>query len=224
MTTNAINKAMKSLEERVDRASIDALTEIAEKGKEFAEDLYKTAQYDGEHDAQLYITKEGERTVDLTAVGDSVLFIEYGTGVWGSGKQKWYFSAKGRDIKLTAGGEHATYSRGGYLKTKYFYKGSKGGRNRISEFGYDYSRNVYGDIEWDGDNPKSITFDRSRNSEVGTTKSYDIEKETEFVPQETVERTDSFVTNGNPPQMIMQRTREYMTSIAPEIISKHLKK
>jgi hypothetical protein len=148
------------------------------------------------------------------------LFIEYGTGVRGNGKEKkWYFSAKGRDIKLTASGEPAPpYVRGDYDKVKYYFETDKGRRHNISELGYDYSSRVYGDLDYDGDKPSAITFYR------GETKArYEVKSEREHVPREVVKRTDVFTTKGNPAQMIMQQTKEYMVSIAPEVITRHLK-
>lgn len=221
INTNQINKYIQRLEKRVDRVSIEALNEIAEAGAEYAEDLYATAQYDGEHDAELYISQEGARTVELTAIGDSVNFIEYGTGVWGSGKQRWYFSAKGRDIQLTATGEPATYTRGGKTKVKYYFEGKRGGKYYVSKSGYVKHLKDYGTVSDDG---KSITVAQySAKDFQDHPVTYDLQKEVTKTPFEVVERSDAFVTSGNPPQYIMQRTRDYMMSRAPEIISKYIK-
>ena len=224
LTTNSINKAIKGLETRVERASIPALLEVAEKGKAFAEELYSNAQYDGEHDASLFITQEGKRTVDLTAVGDSVLFIEYGTGMWGSGKQKWYFSAKGRKIKLTATGDPTSYTRGGKTKTKYFYRGERGGKYYVSKGNYVYHLKDFGEIGKNDEGAPTITVQKYNSKEhLFKATKYNLEKEETTTPYEFVERTDSFVTSGNPPQYIMDRTKEYMMSIAPGIINNHLR-
>ena len=191
VSTNAINQALKSIVERVDKVAQEALVEIAEEGCAYAESLYRDAAYDGEHDAKVFVSKEGPRTVDVTAVGNSVNFIEYGTGVWGSGKKNWYFSAKGRDIKLTATGEPASYVRGGYDKIKYYYEDDKGRKRHISEFGYDYSAREYGEIEYDEAGPSAISFIRgdaigykNKNSDqLPTKKRYTIEAEREHVPR-----------------------------------------
>lgn len=54
--------------------------EIIEAG-ESAEEGYQTADYEGKNDVTVSVDKLGEKTWTITAEGEAVLFIEFGTGV-----------------------------------------------------------------------------------------------------------------------------------------------
>lgn len=195
---------------------MDALNEIADIGREYATELYKHAIYDGEHDA-VVLKKEnaGKRTVEITAVGDSVNFIEYGTGVKGlsgDGPEHWAFSKKGRDVKLTAGGRKASYTRGGYDKD--YYIGTKGKKHFVDVA-------VNPNVIWEGNEAKGLM--PPNRSYTASIEKFNYVLRQEHVPLEVVEREDSFVTFGNPPNFVMRNTGEYMAEIAPKIVQKHLK-
>lgn len=231
INTNQINRALSRINERVDDVSMDALNEIADKGREYATELYKHALYDGEHDA-VVLKREiaGARTVEITAVGNSVNFIEYGTGIftggeYGTGKDQWYFSKKGRDVKLTSGtGDKATYMRGGY--ERHYYISTSGKKHYISANQETSSRTSNYDsiIYKDGVPVGLLPSYKSRSQNTNYQPRFNYVIQSEWVPQEEVVREDSFVTKGNPPNNVMHKTRDYMAEIAPEIVRKHLKK
>ena len=245
VNTNQLNAWLASTQQRLESVSVDALWEVAQMAKEFAEDKYADAKYDGEHDARVLIDKSTHtRTVTIDAIGDSVNFIEYGTGV-GRGKDgKWFFSAKGRDIQCTATGHPTSYYRGGYTKTRYYYTGPKGGKHYIDpDFFWDMPENIADDdindyIRRDSNwNPIEISITKSlgglgdsrtmgtKNKQKFKRTNYSIQTETRHVPSELVVRDDgSYETEGNPPQFIMFQTKEYIREIAPEIVKKHLGK
>ena len=57
------------------------LQELANEGFEIASAKFQTAVYDGTNDVTCQIEQRGENKIALLAVGNSVLFIEFGTGV-----------------------------------------------------------------------------------------------------------------------------------------------
>lgn len=57
------------------------LEELGREGVEIAQARFLSAQYDGERDVTVHWEKRGEHRIALVAVGASVLFIEFGTGI-----------------------------------------------------------------------------------------------------------------------------------------------
>lgn len=63
-----------------DRASV-LLRELSSMGYDIASAKFESAIYDGTNDAKVKIEERDGRTAAVVAVGASVLFIEFGTGV-----------------------------------------------------------------------------------------------------------------------------------------------
>ena len=142
------------------------LWEIAQQAAENAEELYGWAEYDG-YVGDIKVTpKRGKDKITITASGEAVKYIEYGTD---SGDY-WFFSGKGRDIELNAGGAKAHYKR--LVREKDESTGSI--------WWFHKGRAYLGEPILDHGNPQ----------------------------YEEVEKADSYITKGNPPQFIMQSAFE----------------
>lgn len=93
------------------------MDDVTKRAVKFARQEYANAKYDGEND--IIVTdpeKTGARTFEFTIEGNSFPFIEYGSGTrsgngYSTTKPYWFFSGKGRNIELKAGGAlaHMTY-------------------------------------------------------------------------------------------------------------------
>lgn len=82
---NGINNAIKQVESMKEKFSSSKVHEFLEAlGKEgvaYATSQFQSAQYDGVNDVLVDMAEDGA-TVTLMATGSTVLFIEYGTGVY----------------------------------------------------------------------------------------------------------------------------------------------
>lgn len=54
---------------------------LGDEGVKIAKVNFKTARYDGTNDVSVSLERKGEMAVAVVAIGSSVLFIEFGTGV-----------------------------------------------------------------------------------------------------------------------------------------------
>ncbi len=77
-----INK-LKAYQKTLDDKQKQLLEELAKIGIDVASAKFQTAQYDGENDVVVSTTPEwvGDNKLFLTATGNAVTFIEFGTGV-----------------------------------------------------------------------------------------------------------------------------------------------
>lgn len=84
LTGDGIDEAIKGLEEYQrwlnDRAK-EIVDRLAERGVTVANMFFSTARYDGVNDVEVSIEEIGETARAVLAKGESVLFIEFGSGV-----------------------------------------------------------------------------------------------------------------------------------------------
>lgn len=84
LSTQGISKAIKAVEDYkrwlVEKTSI-LLDRLAAEGYTIASARFTNAVYDGTNDASVSVENRGEGIRAVVAVGSSVLFIEFGTGV-----------------------------------------------------------------------------------------------------------------------------------------------
>lgn len=123
LTTAGIDKAIRELKQRqvwLERKTQELARELADRGMADARIRFQNAEYDGMKDVQVSVQQEGENTFATVAVGSSVLFIEFGTGV--------RYAAPAHPDAQRLG-----YTRGGYghhqgLNEKgWVYRGASGG-------------------------------------------------------------------------------------------------
>lgn len=83
-TLSTIDKAIKELDKyqrEVVKKHHEAVERVAELGKETAQIEFSSAVYDGENDVSVSTEWSDMNTCYVTAKGDAVAFIEFGTGV-----------------------------------------------------------------------------------------------------------------------------------------------
>lgn len=245
VNSNQIMEALLAYKEMVGDASEKALMEIAEKTKDYAEDLFANAKYDGENDVKVAVWKHNNG-VYIMAHGEALPYIEYGTGVRGpdgagfsaasqvqDDNSFWYFNAEGRGIQLKAGGKKATYKTIG--RNRYYYMA---GRGKAAHKRYTDPAQL-NDVNWENDEPVSIKYeavtrraynrkspiDGSREvvrSSTTETKTREIFKEEARGAEKPTK--DSYVTWGNDPNNVMLQTEEYLNEIYLGIIKQHVKR
>lgn len=98
-----------------------ALQRLAEKGYQIASAGFNSAMFDGTNDVQVNIVWESENVVTLVASGQSVLFIEFGTGAtYGYGhplaQQYGYGPGTWSDNEALGGKGHWNDPNGWYYK------------------------------------------------------------------------------------------------------------
>ena len=222
LSTNAINNAMYEAGlVFVYKVAVPDLLAAAEAGKKAAEEGFANAKYDGVNDVRVGVEQSGPRTVELYAVGHALPYIEYGTGVFNKnnydergnvkeGKNYWFFSGKGRgDVQLTAGGEHAHYKRGGYVKERHFWVGPKGGKHYVGKNNPGIEQENGKDV-WYEPHVAPVNS-KKRATEPVTWSMHDIQTEvTKDVPLEIISKPNSYITHGNPPNNVMRHARNVM--------------
>ena len=85
LSRKSINKAIREVEGYrywIERKCHELVDRLAKEGVYVARIRFETAQYDGTNDAIVYDTSEGYTVAKVKAIGNSVLFIEFGTGVY----------------------------------------------------------------------------------------------------------------------------------------------
>ena len=113
-----LKKAIDEKEKRILFKSSRFREALAEKGADFAWKQFENAKYDGYvDDIEVNVGRAEGNSVAIIASGEAVKYIEYGAGVSSSSPDYWFFSDKGRDIILTAGGANAHYTR--YKRDEY---------------------------------------------------------------------------------------------------------
>lgn len=77
---NAI-KEVKAFQKWIEDKTKELLRRLAERGRDIADFKFSWAAYDGTNDVSCRIEERGEKAVAVLAVGNAVLFIEFGTGI-----------------------------------------------------------------------------------------------------------------------------------------------
>ena len=77
---NAAIKELKAIEKTIPAKTAELCKRLAEMGAESMRIGYENARYDGRKDISVSV-KEAEGGYDIVADGESVLFVEFGTGV-----------------------------------------------------------------------------------------------------------------------------------------------
>lgn len=210
VNTNQINKVLKEIGQRVDKVAFDRLQAAAEVGRAVAQEGFDNAIYDGVPDVTVFVDSSmHSRTVEIIASGSAAKFIEYGTGLQGgkkpgyknptTGKDYWYFSAKGGQPMLNAGGEHAENS---YWRTT----------EDVETFIYEYQKGVHSYRVSEDDvrmGKGGMYYMDDAGQRYSVMETIDEEGEREKVDPYKVYgdppyKENSFITHGNPPNHIMR--------------------
>lgn len=151
--TEILNK-VKNSQEELDAKCRILLERLSQIGCDVASYGFKNAQYDGDNDVTVSTSWEGDKMV-ITARGQAVMFIEFGTGVtyteehpkagemgairgnYGQGKgsqNSWaYYGSAGSNGKVIRESDKGTViSTKGNPPARAMYDASKEMRNRIS--------------------------------------------------------------------------------------------
>lgn len=84
ITGSGIDELLKGVEDykkRLKTKSEELLKRLTEEGYQIASAGFSGAQYDGTNDSSVRVEDRGDHAKAIVAVGSSVLFIEFGTGV-----------------------------------------------------------------------------------------------------------------------------------------------
>lgn len=233
LNTNQLNRALKEAEKRVERVAVSVIESQMDEQIMATNEAFQKAVYDGStEDIEVYADKLGPRTWQLIAEGEAVGFIEYGTGVGRdpsyvnptTGKDYWFFTAKGRDIKLNAGGAVARKIYYRTTRDKYETQATiktPVGVRKLDLSSADTNRRMY---EKDGKkyyreggrpflNPKTHQLEYLNAKEypvrimrqwTGVTKG--VRDKIDNGPRE-----GAYITRGNPPNFVMRNASKKMT-------------
>jgi hypothetical protein len=207
VNTNQINKVLKEVGKRVDRIAFERLQAAAEVGAAVAREGFANAIYDGVNDVTVFTDSSTyARTVEIIAVGDAAKYIEYGTGLQGgkkssyinpvTGRNYWYFSDKGGDVQLTAGGTNAENSWYRTTTDSVEYIGKVDGQE------VSYPEEDVGDdpelgySAWDDELEDFVKVERRATREPAKNR-YKVYGDPKY-------KEHSFITHGNPPNHIMR--------------------
>lgn len=189
------SKALQVAQKKSISLAMDDIWYVMRKAEEYAREQYAVAKYDGV-DPAVSITVRAEQTSPLTitliAEGDTVPFVEYGTGV--SFNKPWFFKIRGRKI--------VTKSTGKLLKTRKYIRTT---RSDFSYRGRALKPEYFTRVQRDADGPY-ITGDKGRRLTLWETRSkasspYEVEKQ----------RTEPvYRTYGNEPAAVMSKTRDFI--------------
>ena len=84
LNPRSINKAIREIEKYktwIHTKTQEFLRRLAERGYQSASVYFANAVYDGTNDVKCEIQQRGDKAIAVVALGKSVLFIEFGTGV-----------------------------------------------------------------------------------------------------------------------------------------------
>lgn len=84
LSTKSIDNALKMVRDHRKRlvdGSARLIQELAESGLKTARAEFSVAEYDGTNDVKVHIERRGEHETAIVAIGQSALFIEFGTGI-----------------------------------------------------------------------------------------------------------------------------------------------
>lgn len=216
----SVDRAVKNLSNKIEKATLGSITEIAWLARSYAAELYEAAEYDGENDVKVEVEKgKGERSVSVVASGKSLPFIEYGTGL---NQEYWYFSGEGKNVQLSSTGrlyKHRYINQRVKTEsvTQYRVLGmyDKAGHDIfLQESQYkNVKRDKYGDYIM---HPRLGRVALSAFQVEG-----DYTGKTERVK---VGRTPVYNSEGNPPNDVMAQTREFIEEVAPEVIDRNIRR
>ncbi len=231
-----IAKTARELQKETDRIKHlkqSELEGVTKSGFAHAQELLDKAEYDGdiEQDYQLILIPDNGWKWEFLAYGPAVYPVEFGATK--SNPKYWFFSGKGQKIALKAGGDRAYYTR--YLRdevkkvtfNKYSHTGFHG--NSASKIGSQTKTVDISDNDWwerpirrlVGDEDKkfkkgsiSSQLDPNKKIPLASFKKVDdwispSGKQQGFA-KEIVTKKDSYITKGNKPNNVMQKTFEYM--------------
>ena len=201
INTNQLNRSLAEVSKRVERVGVVAIEDFAHEAVEFAREAYANAEYDGEND--IVVTepeKTGARTVEFSIEGKAFPYIEFGSGVRAEGgtpKKYWFFSSKGRNITLKAGGAHAhnRYKRTTELKRVLQIEDAP---NEWSLFRAKPGMNI--DI-------KRLRYTDRLGDEYRLRTALVNKKVPEYIVDKG-EKKNSYITKGNPPANVIPRMRD----------------
>lgn len=134
--SESIDKAIEELKNRkkwLEEKTTELVEKLAGRGYQIASVDFKYAEYDGVNDVVLDIRETGNNRIAVIALGDTALFIEFGTGVkypddhpyrgtygmvgrgeYGHGQGKnlegWKFTGFDNEVTLKSGGEVVGYN------------------------------------------------------------------------------------------------------------------
>ena len=223
----ALRSSMEKETQRVLNITQKQLNEIAKAGQQKAEELLENAEYDGSlEDVQVLLIPElSDWKWTLAMTGPAAASIEYGST--SNGKHDyWFFSSKGRNVTLKAGGAPAHYRR--YI------------RSEVTKVDYGDGRIKLLDARSDPLSERSKRLIPEGFKTVKGEKSGNAVKVSRFVPVsgayvnvrmkdgsvtkrqggyglEDVEKAGSYITKGNKPNNIMKKTFEYMAEEVDKI-------
>lgn len=235
LNTNQLNRALKNAQKRVERVAVATIESQMDEQIMATNEAFQKAEYDGStEDIEVYANKLGPRTWQLVAEGAAVAFIEYGTGVGANpgyinpttGREFWFFTAKGRTIKLNAGGAPARKIYYRTTRDKYdvkaMIKNSLGDIKRLNLEDPDTKRRI---IERDGkkyyrEGGKPFLNPRTHELEYMGSKEVPVKVMKSFVGvtkgvRDKVDngpREGAYITRGNPPNYIMRNASKKMTA------------
>ncbi|MCM1223013.1 MAG: hypothetical protein NC548_52035 [Lachnospiraceae bacterium] len=84
LTEESIDNAIKELQRYkswLKKCTEDFLKALSDEGLNIASAKFQQAEYDGTNDVSVTVENRGDYKVAIVAVGSSVLFIEFGTGI-----------------------------------------------------------------------------------------------------------------------------------------------
>lgn len=84
LTEAGVDRAIRELkawQKRLERGTAALLKALAEEGVQVASARFQSAQYDGTNDVSVSLEVRDQNRIAVVAVGEAVLFIEFGTGV-----------------------------------------------------------------------------------------------------------------------------------------------
>lgn len=84
LSVRGIEKAIRELDEYkrwLKRCSENLLSKLADRGYQIASAKFQSVIYDGDNDTSVSVDDRGRNVKAVVAVGSSVLFIEFGTGI-----------------------------------------------------------------------------------------------------------------------------------------------
>lgn len=223
--TKALTKRLGFIVKAIDQTNKSILEEAIQHGAEVAKRGYVDPDYNGVIDAHVSVNKI-EDGFELRASGESVRYIEFGTGV---GRDKGYQSSKTGEpywwfyntgpVHLTRGA-HALRTSGG--RTRYSITGPRGGKRYIDPYTTERYEITFGKDrkgKTDYDNPRTAKWTTEHTREVYNKRSreYDVHRfyrkheaeiERETTATKMTPKTNSYITMGNEPNYVMQKAIE----------------
>lgn len=191
-TINRFNTEIDAFEGKVKELSSELAGRLAKHCAELAQDEFDAARdsYPGVYDVTVKARQTKKGNWSVTASGNSVKFIEFGTGTHGDGDwaSRWYFTIK-----------PGTPKAGNRVEEEPYYK------HAVSSYERNAREESYVD-EVTGETVKGEIIEKKDKD-----GNYYKVKETVYV-----EKENSGVTTGNLPMRCLQTAYEYMVEDFPE--------